>query len=313
MRQNIGRFIMSALLTLGIGLFCYFAWGSDGAEPAAREVTKSEAEATNTTYKLGSIKKDVTYCHDQLMDIYHPRTVKHQASPVVLYFHGGGWVLNDKSSETDQLAMIDGLRDEGYTVAAINYRKLPNGYYQEAVQDSLCSVRYLRAQAKSLDIDPGKIAIYGFSAGGYLAGMVAALPDDSAFESPEYAEFSSRVDAIVTLAGIFDFTDGLSDGNRQRIANFLNGADPAEAEVSQHITPDDPPFMLLHGADDQYVSVEQDNAMVALLQKNSIAYEQIYITNADHGLNPTGGQSSPNRTTVKKRIAEFLDTQLFSN
>lgn len=313
MRQNFGRLFMSGVLILGISMFCYFVWSGSQADSSKTSATTGDTTKKENPYTLGSTKKDVTYCHGQLMDIYHPRTAKYQTSPVVLYFHGGGWVLNDKSSEPDQLAMIDGLRDAGYTVAAINYRKIPNGYYQEAVQDSLCSVRYLRAEAKRFGIDPTKIAIYGFSAGGYLAGMVASLPDDSVYETPEYAGFSSRVNAVITLAGIFDFTDGLNDGNRQRIANFLNGADPAVAEVTPNVTPDDPPFMLLHGADDQYVPVEQDNAMAAVLQKNGIPYEQIYITNADHGLNPTSGPSSPDRSTVKKRMAEFFNTQLMAD
>lgn len=313
MRQNIGRFFLSLALIFGIGAFSYSVWRSGGAKESNNSFAAVETPRKADSYELGSTKKDVTYCNGQLMDIYRPRIKVYDASPVILYFHGGGWVLNDKSSEPDQLAMIDGLRDNGYTVAAINYRKLPNGYYQDAVQDSLCSVRYLRAQAKSLGIDPSKIAIYGFSAGGYLAGMVAALPDDSVFESPEYTSFSSRVNAVITLAGIFDFTDGLNDGNRQRIANFLNGADPAVAEVTAYISPDDPPFMLPHGAEDQYVPVEQDNNLAILLQQNDIPYEQIYITGADHGLNPTGGQSSPDRSTVTKRMVEFLDSRLFSN
>ncbi len=311
MKLTIARFTLSCVLMLMIGSFSYYIWTTNNATPTVANLAV-ETTKQKTTYKLGSSKKDITYCSGQLMDIYHPRVAKYDESPTVLYLHGGGWVLNDKISEPDQLAMIDGLRDDGYTVASINYRKLPTGFYPEAVQDSLCAVRYLRAQASVYGLDPEKIAIYGFSAGGYLAAMVGALPDDSMFETSEHASFSSRVGAVITLAGIFDFDGGLNQGNRERIANFLNGADPVVAEATAYITPDDPSFMLLHGANDQYVSVEQDNIMVRLLQENNISYEQIYITQADHGLNPTGGMPEPDRETVRKRMAEFLEGQLFT-
>lgn len=260
--------------------------------------------------RAGSVLHNITYCDGQTLDIYRPRTMSHHQAPVVLYLHGGGWTMNDKASEPDQLAMIDGLRDKGYAVVSANYRQLPEKGYPAAVEDSLCAVRFLRAHADKYDLDRSKIAVYGFSAGGYLAAMVGSLPDNSSFETVAYAQFSSRVGAVVTLAGIFDFTDGLTPGNYERIDAFLQGADPVVAEAATYVSPDDPPYLLVHGTDDQYVPLEQDDLMAGLLEGQQVPHERLVVEHADHGLNPVDGELSPSRQSVKQTMDDFIQRQL---
>ncbi len=95
----------------------------------------------------GEEKKNIEYCNGQLLDIYEPLNLKYERSPVVVYIHGGGWVLNDKSSEPDQLALLDELRNTGYTIVSLNYSKVPAAHYPRPVEDSLCAIRFLRAHA----------------------------------------------------------------------------------------------------------------------------------------------------------------------
>jgi len=298
-----GRPSVLAALIIVNSVAVLVSWS--GQEPLARDSGTQPVTAI-TPIVVGEVKRDIEYCDGQLLDYYQPRVTASERSPVVLYIHGGGWVMNDKASETDQLALIDNLRDSGFAVASINYRKVPDGYYPTAVENALCAVRFLRAQADTYAVDSDNIMVYGFSAGGYLAASVGTLPDNSVHETAEYAGYSSRVNAVISLAGLFDFTDGLNIGNQERIDRFLNGADPLEAEITTHVTPDDPPFLLIHGMADQYVPLDQDYGLMQVLEQHGVPYEQVLVTDADHGLNPMGGQPEPDRQTVQRQMAEFI-------
>ena len=154
------------------------------------------------------------------------------------------------------------------------------------------------------------IAAYGFSAGGYLAAQIGVLPDDSVFETSEYANRSSRISAVVTLAGLFDFTGGLTPGNRERIARFLNGANTQSAQVVVNVSKDDPPFLLLHGRNDQNVPTEQSARLEAVLRRESVPVQTIVVANAEHGLNPSGGNPVPSRQEVSAAMARFIQDSL---
>ncbi len=152
--------------------------------------------------------------------------------------------------------------------------------------------------------------MYGFSAGGYLAASIGLLPDDSEFETDAYKDQSSRVQGVITLAGIFDFTDGLTIGNRERIARFLHGADPVHAEVMSYISADAPAFLLIHGAKDLSVPLAQDEQLAAGLQERGVRVERLIVENAEHGLNPSGGEPTPTREEVKDSITSFVRSVL---
>ena len=277
-------------------------------KPVAKPVAKPKKPVESIQPKVtpGEVIRDITYCDGQLLDIYQPTNVMYLKSPVVMYVHGGGWTLNDKASEPDQLQMIDGLRAHGFVVASINYGKVPQRFYPTAVAETLCAVRFLRAKAVDYSLDKNKIALYGFSAGGYLAAMAGTVPDDSSFETEEYKDYSSRVQAVVTLAGLFDFDEGLNAGNRQRITNFMNGTSIANAQPVEYVSSDDPSFMLVHGVDDQYVPLQQDDLLIAKLNEHGVYNERLLVHHAEHGLNSTGLPPAPSRVEVANSMQKFI-------
>jgi len=271
-----------------------------------RAVPTSSITAQTQKISPGEVIKDVTYCHEQRLDIYQPRHLRFSRSPVVMYIHGGGWSLNDKASEKDQLAMIDGMRDEGYAIVSIDYTKVPDGYYPTAVEESLCAVRFLRASADSYQFDSSRIAVYGFSAGGYLAAMIGSVPDDSTLQTKDYDTFSSRVAAVVTLAGLYDF----SSTEKLSVMQFLNGSDPTKAEVLPYLSRDDPPFLLVHGLQDQYVPLAQDDKAAEFMEENGISVQRLLISNGEHGLNAIDGEMVPSRLQVTRSIHSFIRLSL---
>ena len=93
------------------------------------------------------------------------------ARPAVLYFHGGGWVQGDLETHHGLCARL--ALGSGALVIALDYRLAPEHPFPAAVDDCVASYRWLRAHARELAIDSGRVAVAGDSAGGNLAAVVS--------------------------------------------------------------------------------------------------------------------------------------------
>ncbi|HMH53591.1 MAG TPA: alpha/beta hydrolase [Candidatus Acidoferrum sp.] len=103
--------------------------------------------------------------------LYDASGERNAARPVVLYFHGGGWVQGDLETHHGLCARI--AQRSGALVIALDYRLAPEHPFPAAVDDCLAAYRWLRAQARELGVDPARIAVAGDSAGGNLAAVVS--------------------------------------------------------------------------------------------------------------------------------------------
>jgi acetyl esterase/lipase len=93
--------------------------------------------------------------------------------PIVVYFHGGGWVLGDLDSDDpfcrDLCARSDAI------VVSVNYRHAPEARFPAAVDDGFAAVRWIAAHASALGGEPGRLAVSGWSAGGNIAAVVCQM------------------------------------------------------------------------------------------------------------------------------------------
>lgn len=300
--------MLIALLLVGAFGFTQKNYAFSQNPPQVMQVQTAKKQLV-PKYPINEVKKDIPYCNGQNLDIYYPRKAVYEKAPVALYFHGGGWKINDKASEPDQLHLIDGLRDEGFAVVSIDYRKLPDNYFPAPVSDALCSVRYLRATNEATGLDAERIVVYGFSAGGHLAAMVGTIDSQNEFNDGPYKEQSSRVKAVVTLAGIFDFEAALREGYNAKIEYFLNGQAKSTAQPVSYVSADDPPFLLVHGMQDQYIDPEQDTIFSEKLSAVGVSAKIIDVQNAEHGLGSVGGEATPSREAVGQIIRDFIKQQ----
>jgi acetyl esterase len=104
------------------------------------------------------------------------------AQPVLVYFHGGGWVIGDLESH-DQLcrALANAVP---CTVIAVHYRLAPEHKFPAAVEDAIAATRWIAGNAQRLKLDPKRLAVAGDSAGGNLAAVVCMAQRDSGGPAP---------------------------------------------------------------------------------------------------------------------------------
>ncbi|WP_379022435.1 pectinesterase family protein [Parapedobacter deserti] len=153
----------------------------------------------------GRVARDVPYRDvDGTMlaaDIYSAQR-KGKATPGVLLLFGGGWRTGDKA-QLEPLAA--GLAKAGYTAVAIDYRLSTHALYPTAVCDVKAALGWMRRQADSLGIDPEKIAVLGFSAGGQLAALAGTTAGNAVFTDCCGITGDDRVQAIIDIDGILAF------------------------------------------------------------------------------------------------------------
>ena len=110
--------------------------------------------------------------------LYRPRGCDDAAVlPVLVYFHGGGWVIGDLDTHDTLCRELANL--SGCAVIAVDYRMAPEHPFPAAVSDSLAATRWVRDHASELKVDASRLAVGGDSAGGNLAAVVSIAARDS--------------------------------------------------------------------------------------------------------------------------------------
>lgn len=178
-------------------------------------------------------------------------------APAVLLVHGGSWKADGARWSMNGIARK--LAGRGYVVVNVTYRGVPGDLYPAPVEDLREAIRWMRRNAEVYGIDPRRIAIYGFSAGGHLAALVA-LKDGN----PE------KVDAIVAGSAPFDLTlypggdivPKFLGGTQKQVPGLFRTASPVN-----HVTRSSPPIFIYQGTDDDLVQPEHAVRMQAAYRK----------------------------------------------
>ncbi len=274
--------------------------------------TPAPAGAAFDPTKLGATHRDITYCTMEgialKLDIYYP-SANESRWPAAMYVHGGGWSGGDKADGAGALE-IPALQSAGFLVAAVNYRLAPSHPFPAMIEDVKCAVRYLRAHADEYNLDPDRIGAWGGSAGGHLVNLLGTADESAGFDVGEYLEYSSRVLAVVDMFGPADLTVQF-EGGYESARRVFDGFDAALASPVTYVSPDDPPFLLLHGDSDKLVPIEQSQELLAALQAVGVPAELVTVTNAGHGFKPAGSAPiEPSRQRISQMVVEFFTQNL---
>jgi acetyl esterase/lipase len=225
-----------------------------------------------------TIREDVVFGkgggRDLRCDVYVPPGEVRDA-PAVLLLHGGAWRSGDRKQLRGYGVL---LGREGYVCVASEYRLTPEEDWPAQIHDAKAALRWMRANAGELGIDPEKIAVEGNSAGGHLSLMLAATPGVEAFEGDGgSAGVPTHVAAAV---GVYPPTL-ISHGERERGAVLALGlfGDNGSAELAAaaspltYVGPEFPPTMLIHGTGDATVPPLASVLMYEALVKAGVPVE----------------------------------------
>ena len=282
---------------------------SDGRSGTA-QVTVSYGEGTLT---------DVTYCTmgdvALRMDVYLPDASRPRPLPVAVHVHGGGWVSGSKSSGSRFTEVKTLLLQRGYLVASLDYRLAPAFKYPAQVQDVKCAIRHLRARASRYGLDPGRIGVWGGSAGGQLVALLGTADASAGFDGAGgFQNQSSEVQAVIAISAITDFThpeELLDDYHRA----FTTWPDPTSAEMIEaspvtHVSSDDAPFFFIVADEDELVMPAQSERLSLLLNEAGVPASLLRVLHADHALEPTDAPIEPTDAAINSRMADFFDQHL---
>jgi acetyl esterase/lipase len=244
----------------------------------------------------------------QVMDIVRPKEAgKH---PAILAIHGGGFRAGSRKGYT---ATCAALAERGYVCATADYRLAPAAPFPAAVYDVKAAVRYLRANASRLGIDPEKIGVMGGSAGGHLALFLGVTGNVPEFEGDgPNRDQSSRVQVVVDYFGPSDLTKsyGRSVDAGEVLPLFLGGdlahsrAMHLRASPLNWVTPDAAPTLAIQGTKDRYVNYEQSVWIVDRLLAAGVEAELETMEGADHGFKGADAERAD------KRMMGFFDRYL---
>ena len=212
------------------------------------------------------------------------------------------------------------LVGKGWVFVSINYRLAPSSPWPAQLEDAKCAIRFLRANAPVLHIDPNRIAAIGASAGGHLAAMLGLTTQRSSFGVGRYLDQSSAVEAVVDEYGPTDLTS--PDWSRSKVIKVLS-KETFGVEVGQqsptlvaaspvtYVHPEAPPFLVIQGAEDDVVPPSQSTDLVGSLKRAGDDATLQIVRNAGHGLIPTGGGPvTPSIPTLANQVAGFLTAAL---
>lgn len=226
------------------------------------------------------------------LDLYCPVS-KQDRPPLIVWLHGGAWKSGSKSK-----CGITWMTSHGYAVASVDYRLSGEAQFPALVHDCKAAIRWLRSQAADRGYSADRIGIAGSSAGGHLAALVGLTSGVSELEGQVggNTEVSSRVHAIMDMYGMTDlYYNATVEAERCDMPDCplfqLLGGRPSQrlplarqASPVRHVTPDDPPILVLHGTRDySLVRPFQGRFLVDRCQRVGVAATIHLIDGAGHG------------------------------
>jgi acetyl esterase/lipase len=199
-----------------------------------------------------------------LLDLHVPADVK--KPPLVLFIHGGGWRQGDR-----RMNKLDWLPAHGYAVASIEYRLSQEAVFPAQIHDCHTALRWLRAHAEDYGYDASRIIVAGASAGGHLAALMGLGTGIADLEGTP--SDPARILGIIDYYGATDLVARAAlqpeecEQPKGKVYRLLGGKVSEKTALARlaspvtHITPDDPPLLILHGALDTTVPVSQSELL----------------------------------------------------
>jgi acetyl esterase/lipase len=283
-----------------------------GREAKESSTIYSEHKEIGEKYEV-RVEKDISYGPGsyEKFDLYTPAfAAPKQQFPGIVIIHGGGWVGGDKALEREQ-NIGNTLAENGYVCISINYLLAEKGKtsWPTNIYNCKTAVQLLRKNAEHYNVDADHIGVIGGSAGGHLSAMVGLTGPEAGLEPPgQYKGLSSRVQAAVPLYGVHNLATFTKTDNLKKFLGAAKNENPALwalASPVNHISGDDPPFLIIHGTADLLVSVQQSIELHEKLQENGVDSQLVIVEDAPHSFH-----LQPEQLDLRPLVLAFLDKNL---
>ena len=298
-------FVWVGSALLGTSVFAQSA-ATLAAPPATEWAVHAQNQyqvAANVTYMTASGT-------DAKLDVYRRRDLTTPQRTLVFY-HGGGWIGGTK--EASFMSIMPWL-EMGWNVVNVEYRMARVAEAPAAVEDALCALRFVVAQARTYNIDPTKIVVSGESAGGHLALAAGMMPQTAGFTNAcAGGGFTTsdnsvpKVAAIINWYGITDVNDLLEGANARAYAVQWLGSSSSRGEMARRVSPltyvraSLPPILSIQGDADPIVPYSQNTRLRDALTAAGTPNELFTIPGGGHG-----NFKPDERTKAYVKIREFL-------
>ena len=237
------------------------------------------------------------------LDIYQRRGLT-TPQPTIIFMHGGFWAAGTK--EASLMSLMPWF-EMGWNVVNVEYRLARVALAPAAVEDCLCALRYVAAQAKMYNIDVNRLVVTGESAGGHLALTTGMIPESAGLDRECAGAPLPKVAAIINWYGITDVGDVIDGPHRANLAAQWLGSLPNRDEVARRVSPliyvraGLPPILTIHGDSDQLVPYQEAVRLHEALSKVGVPNQLLTIPGGKHG-----GYTADERTRIFITIREFL-------
>lgn len=254
-----------------------------GAESSASASTAKESERLSLWSGKAPVGDGQFEAGDALITVHRPDAEKANGAAVVIC-PGGGYRGLVTGAEGHGIAKW--LNEHGIVAIVLEYR-LPDGRPFVPLLDAQRALRTVRAKASQWGIDPGRIGIIGFSAGGHLASTAGTHFDAGDPQAPDPVDrVSCRPDFVILVYPVVMMGEKAHSGSRRN----LLGPDPKPEMMELfsnelQVTDQTPPMFLAHAQDDTVVPPEHSRLLHEALEAHHVATEYLELPSGGHGLN----------------------------
>jgi acetyl esterase/lipase len=260
------------------------------------------------------------------MDLLIPQSTRKRT--LVVYVPGGGFVMAAKEAALNLRTYV---AEAGFVVASVEYRTSRDGAnFRDGVEDIKAAIRYLRVHAGDYGIDAGTVAVWGESAGGYLAAMVGVTNGNGAFDTGSGQNPGSDVQGVIVdfgasdigkIAADYDTATQQAMATNEGLVRYIGkapGSNSLDRELAataanplNYIKSGAPPFLIFHGNQDRMVSPSQTLILHQALLADGVQSTRYVVDGAGHGdLGFIGDTQSGllwSTNKVMNLIVDFLD------
>jgi acetyl esterase/lipase len=244
------------------------------------------------------------------MKVVFPRQQSQKPSPAVLVFQGGAYATHAGSGG----GSAEWLAKQGIVGVGVEYRTQgTSDAYPENYADAARAIRIVRDRAAEWNIDPGRIGILGYSAGGHLASLLSTQPNLYAAPDDDLAgRVSARPDLVILGYPLITFVDGYFPGAfANSAANFFGRRDTPESlrrdfSNELHVDRSHPPVFIWTTKDDALVPYTHSELFVDACRKADVPVRYEVFPHGPHGMGLALQQTSEVRNWTSQ-LVEWLE------